>query len=482
MTMRILFVNHSAELDGATQVLVNLIGSLDSEKIEPLVLLPREGPITERFERANVPYRIISVGHCRWDEYHIPLLKMLLSEGKYDVVHANTLESFPAVITAKLCGIPSVWHTHELMSHVQHYNFKRVDDRLFAEAVRSSTLICAVSEATKKAFVEYCSERKIDSGEKIRVIHNGVEARSASRTHASPARSITAIGNIIRQKGIEYLIEAFADLAKEHPETTLNIIGKVFPGDFIYFYNLVEKLEVGGTVRFHTEVADIDKVYAESDIFVCPSLVESLPMVLLEAMSHAIPVVATEVGGVGELIEHGQTGVLVPPGDAGALAAAIGSCLDNWDNTIEMGERGRKSVAESFSLEKQAREFMSAYEDLAGSAEGPPTDSWDVEALRKIILEHLTSESEKIHRLERHGEDMLTQQRFYLENGILQHEGRLSGLEERMNHQESATSDLPRERANIIRDLRAVENLVENLLNQWPFRIMRKIKAIIRRS
>ena len=280
-------------------------------------------------------------------------------------------------------------------------------------------------------------------------------------------------------------------------------------------YGIAEACGVADKVKFLTETANIEKVYLESDIIVCSSLIETFPMVVLEAMSYAKPVVATNVGGIKEMIRDRETGVLAPPGDATALAAGIKSFLDDWDRAVEIGKRARQTVKEDFSLAKQAQEFGSIYKDLAQARPSSLADSWSLEEIKQIVFAHMTGESEKIFRLEdRFGSAMdqqrerinrqreeIHQQRDFLESSLKQQwelvhrqqeqlENSLKqqwdfvhqqqeNLKKRITQSEKLNSE---KHGNIIRDLRALEEVVTNFLNQLPFRLMRRIKSIFRKS
>lgn len=153
--MKTLFVNHSASLDGGTHALISMVETLqDHGKISPLILLPCPGPMVSRINDAGIAYRIINVGHCNWDVSHIPMLRMFLREEKVDVIHANTLESYPAIIAANSCGISVVWHIHEMVSHMSYYAhaFSNLDREAFARLVSASHLICTASNASREAF------------------------------------------------------------------------------------------------------------------------------------------------------------------------------------------------------------------------------------------------------------------------------------------------------------------------------------------
>jgi len=423
--------------------------------MDSLILLPEEGPILDEIEQLEIPYRIINIGHSGWTNYHVPLLKMFLQEEKIDCVHANTLDSFPAILAAKHCHIPVVWHIHEMLSHLQHYHFGNTEDKEMAELAMYSSQICTVSEASKQALIEYFRQRNIHIENKVQVIYNGVGVSSAEPSYSLPSKFIIAgIGNMVELKGFDYLIKAYAELKKDYPGAELNIVGKVFPDYFMYLYGLAQKLEIGNSVRFLTETSEIGKIYLNSHIIVCSSVIENLPTVVLEAMAHGRPVVATDVGGVRELVKDQQTGLLVECKNAAALAKGMRYYLDNWAKATEIGRSAQQSVRENFSVEKQARQFCAIYKGLKEKGAGALTKKWTPDDIKQMLYEHIIAESEKIFRLEQYLESLIEQERRYREKGD----------------------------NVIIDDLRTLEKVVENLLNKWPLRVMRKLSGLFPRK
>ena len=104
---------------------------------------------------------------------------------------------------------------------------------------------------------------------------------------------------------------------------------------------------------------------AAADLFVLPSRHEGLGVAILEAMAMGLPVVATAVGGIPEAVEHDRTGLLVPPEDGSALAAAIDDLLGHRDRACELGARGRERVLERFTMERMAGEYQRFYEEIS---------------------------------------------------------------------------------------------------------------------
>jgi glycosyltransferase involved in cell wall biosynthesis len=460
---RIVYVSHSASLDGATKVLANLLCGSEKDSVQPLVIFPVDGPIVRMVEKAGVPYRIIDIGHLGWDLHHIPMLQLLFREEKADCIHANTTVSYPAVLAAKLAGIPAVWHIHEMLSHKQYYAFNKVDQTVLHEVIRCSDRICVASEAGQSAFIDYCIQHNVDIGNKMRIIHNGIRIPEAAQPlDRNQNFTITAIGNMVRLKGLRYLIEAFAELAKDYPDVKLQIVGKVFPAHFLELYKLAEESGVKDRVNFRTETSEIEDVYLKSHVIVCASVIETFPMVVLEALSYGKPVVATRVGGIPELVVDGVTGRLVPPEDSSALAGAIKSYLDNWDEALRMGNRGRLHMSEQFSLTAQMRKFAMVYEELVTNKTGATTSPPRLEELKGILYDHMVRESEKLHQMQRETQERFLEQRLLISRNT----SLISGNTETI--------------AKTIEDLRTLEGVVANLLNRWPFRLMRALKSALR--
>ena len=124
-------------------------------------------------------------------------------------------------------------------------------------------------------------------------------------------------------------------------------------------------------VRFLGYRRDIPDLLGIMDMVVMPSLRESFGIVALEAMAMKVPVVASRIGGLEEVVEHERTGLLVPPGDADALAEAIRTLAENPEMRINMGEAGRQRVAEKFSIESTIRRTEEIYLECLGGTPGP---------------------------------------------------------------------------------------------------------------
>jgi glycosyltransferase involved in cell wall biosynthesis len=206
---------------------------------------------------------------------------------------------------------------------------------------------------------------------KIQLIHSGIEparfrADAIMREETERRPVVGTLAVLEPRKGLRFLLEAAAQVKASGIDAEYRIAGS---GPLLEeLRKLTGDLGLGETVRFDGFVGDAARFLAEVDIFVMPSLFEGLGVSALEAMAAGKPVIATRVGGLTESVVDGVTGILVPPQDAAALAAAIARLVKDRVTAVEMGRRGAARVSESFTMERMARANEAFYYELLGSA------------------------------------------------------------------------------------------------------------------
>ncbi len=175
-------------------------------------------------------------------------------------------------------------------------------------------------------------------------------------------------GRLVYRKGIDILLRAFRNIQESHPEVHLNILGsgKLQMGDSfeeeLRGFVIDKKLE--GSITFHGDVENVEEYLAEADIFAFPSRHEGLPNALLEAMSSGLPVVATSIGGIVDVIRDGQNGILVEPNDYNSLSKALEILIESPDLKNNLGMAARRTVEEFYSLEAIAQKFVELYKEM----------------------------------------------------------------------------------------------------------------------
>jgi L-malate glycosyltransferase len=195
---------------------------------------------------------------------------------------------------------------------------------------------------------------------RIRVVANGIDpAAHCTREHIGPIRKIVTVANLRREKAHDVLIEAAPLVLRRCPDAEFIVAGD--GPRRTELEGLARLRGVAGRMRFLGHCEDVPRLLAESDLFVLPSRSEAFPNGVLEAMAAGLPVVATRVGGITELVEHQRTGVLVPPDDARALAFAVLDLVQWREHAIELGRAARRVVETRYSYRRMVEQFERIY-------------------------------------------------------------------------------------------------------------------------
>jgi len=206
------------------------------------------------------------------------------------------------------------------------------------------------------------------------VIPNGVDpdhfAEKALFSHQHPY--VVAVGRLTRQKGFDVLLDAFARLGSRSAGIDLLIAGDGPERQSLRSQR--DRLELEGRVNL-LGAADEDKIaslYSGALFVVCPSRWEGLPLVCLEAMASTRAVVATKVDGIPDAVIDGETGLLVPPDDAVALADAMAALLEAPERCSELGRRGQQRVRARFTWHQIGRQYTDFFAEVTGQRAGTP--------------------------------------------------------------------------------------------------------------
>lgn len=216
---------------------------------------------------------------------------------------------------------------------------------------------------------------KKEYGVDAHVIHNGVDLeRFNPNEYPKPKREgvdILFVGGLEARKGLEHLFLALENLISEHPNTRLTVLGRSgFTSGKSYderrlFSIFAKRLGIGKKIRFLEQIDDaqLPSLYSLCDIFVLPSRMEGWGLAIMEAMAMMKPVVATQVGGIPELVKHEKTGYLVGSGDVLGLSEAMAALIEDASLRDKMGREGRKSI-KRFTWKRAARKTNELYEKV----------------------------------------------------------------------------------------------------------------------
>jgi glycosyltransferase involved in cell wall biosynthesis len=286
-------------------------------------------------------------------------------------VHAHFV-SHPAAaafIIHRLTGIPYSFTAHGSDLHR--------DKHMLREKVSEAAFAITISNFNKEVIIQECGE---DYREQVLVLRCGVDTTlfKPSQRHVDAFTSdtpfnILCIGTLHEVKGQTYLIEATRLLHEQGVQVRCSFIGD--GPDQSALQEQVERAELQSVVVFcgrktHDEVAE---ALQEADVVVAPSVPsrdgrkEGIPVVLMEAMGSGVPVVASDLSGIPELVIHDQSGLLVPPGDAAGLAAALKRLAADAALRQRLGNGGRARVLDEFDLQKNAAQLVRLF---VGETEG----------------------------------------------------------------------------------------------------------------
>jgi glycosyltransferase involved in cell wall biosynthesis len=202
--------------------------------------------------------------------------------------------------------------------------------------------------------------------DQYRVVPNGVELERFTAPRKPRAGRILFVGRLAPPKRPDLAVEIIRRVRADHPGAELWIVGDGPQRADVE--RLVSSAGLDGTVRLLGARRDLPRLLRESACLLLPSDYESCPYAVLEAMAAGVPVVATRVGGVPELVEDGVEGILVPARQPEAAAAAVGRVLADPKAARAMGEAGRRRARERYSLERMVADTVTVYEELLGAA------------------------------------------------------------------------------------------------------------------
>ncbi|MCX5889726.1 MAG: glycosyltransferase [Deltaproteobacteria bacterium] len=206
--------------------------------------------------------------------------------------------------------------------------------------------------------------------DRVTVILNGVDQEFFQSPRGAPSGPpmILSVGRLEPAKDQKTLIEAFRLVAADHPEAQLRLVGNGSRREELI--SLVARYDLAGRVQVLRGRPNLRPLFQEATVFALSSLEEGLPNVVLEAMVAGLPVVATRVGGLPEVVRPGRTGWLVPPGDVPALAAALSHLLSDPETSQAFGRAGREQAARDFSLASMVRSHEEIFMSLVKSRSG----------------------------------------------------------------------------------------------------------------
>jgi glycosyltransferase involved in cell wall biosynthesis len=289
-------------------------------------------------------------------------------KGSYDIVHAHSSKAgFLGRMAARMARVPVVLYSPHAFAFQRGIlgtnGWYLLLERI---AARFTDAIIAVSDGERETALQY----HVTGKDGVITIKNAIDISEfdpacdagdlkAELGIADAPKIVGMVGRICTQKGYRYFIEAAAQVTKERPDIRFVLVGN---GNLARARYEIDQCGAGKSVILAGQREDMPRLYALFDVVVVPSLWEGLPYVILEAMAMGKPVIATRIPGNSEVVDHGETGYLVRPGDAREIAAALLGILGDAATAAEMGRRGRAAVEGRFALDQNISAFECMYE------------------------------------------------------------------------------------------------------------------------
>jgi len=390
----ILYIITKSVWAGASKYTHDLAAALPKDKYIPAVAAGGKGAMAEKIISAGIPYHEIKsfqrdVSPLK-DVFAFFEILALLLKTKPDVVHASSAKAGGIAGSAAFVYKLLTFNFKLLTVFTAHgWTFSEPRPRwqiflieLFSKitCVFYDKIIC-VSEYD----YEIALKNKIAPAKKMVVIHNGIRPEEYDFLPRGKAREIIAdrlaakppsgfwigtVGEFTKNKGQKFLIEAIEKLSDAECRISSILIG-FEGGEKRNLKSRIKSSGLAGKIFLAEGVPDAAKYLKAFDIFVLPSLKEGLPYVLLEAGLAGLPIIASDTGGIPEIIEDGKNGVLVKPADSKGLAEAIKMLVENPDKRNEFGKNAREKMLKDFLFEKTLNKTLAAYENDAATGENP---------------------------------------------------------------------------------------------------------------
>lgn len=396
---RILVLDHTAAEGGGELAMLRVTQVLQGDRADIRVLLFADGPLAPRWRAAGVPIEVLaldeSIAQASREQVvaglahsagsalgYLPRLVGAIRRSNVDLVVANSLKSAVfAAFAAPLAGRPWVWHLHDRLS--SDYLPRPLLIATRAIAAWGPRAIVVNSRATLDTLPTRARRRST-------LAYPGMTADSFGGARPLRPAVVGIIGRISPTKGQLIFVEAAASLATRYPDVTFQIIGAALFGEDDYdreVHREVTGLGLAGRIEFTGWTSDAPALLRHLSLLVHASPVpEPFGQVIVEAMAAGVPVVATAAGGVPEILDptsggidprerawwETATGILVRPGDAGALADAMSAVLADPEGSARRASAAEVDAAERFTIEQTADVVAAAW---AGAARRGRRDS-----------------------------------------------------------------------------------------------------------
>ena len=392
--LRVCYLDHTAKLSGGEIALARLLETIDRKAIDPWVILAEDGSLAERLRAIGIRVDVVplsdTVLDVRKDSVQsgifskVGLILQVLAYGfkvaalirtqPVDIIHTNSLKSdIYGILVSRLCRVPLIWHIRDHIDVTYLPSFAVKMMRFLAARVPAFVIANSQSTLDQLHLAVAKPGAVVPSGvdPQGEVVYDGIASGIppvASDTLVTGPLRIAIVGRLAGWKGQHIFLEAASKLVEAGIDAQFLIAGTAMFGEDSYVAELhsqVDRLGLQGKVQFLGHVDPIEAFLPTVSILVHASTSpEPFGQVVIEGMAAGIPVVATDGGGVKETVVHGETGLLVPMGNAQALADALRMLIDRPELRAKLSTKGRQRVLRHFTASITARKVERVYREV----------------------------------------------------------------------------------------------------------------------
>ncbi len=376
MGTQILYVHGIEAIGGAERDLIALLKTLDRHKWELNVVCPGTGPFREQLQAIAVPTHALSLPPWRKPlavlqrRSAVGRLEALVNQLAPAMIHVNDIWWVPhtvrAVASRTSHPVPIVAHVRQEIepAKVRRYELDRVESVIAISRQIEQSLIAGGVSAKKV--------RTVYSGIDLSERHLAHNEQAIRRTIGLPNGAVLlgTVANLFPRKGYEVMLRALPAIIHAIPMVHYVIVGSDDHDYADRLKKLAQELKIADRVHIVGFQDPVQPFLAALDLYLHPALMEGFGIAVVEAMAMGKAVVATTTGGLPEVVAQGETGLLVPPGDAESLAEAAICLLENKPRREQMGVCGRMRAQERFSLDASVAHVEQLYENVLGTQKG----------------------------------------------------------------------------------------------------------------
>jgi glycosyltransferase involved in cell wall biosynthesis len=406
---RVLYVDHTAKLGGAELALIHMVANI-GPGYQPVVVLFSEGPLVDRLLAMGIETHVLpldrSVTEARKDSLGLASLlrifglvriflfilelRRFIRRHEIAIVHTNSLKAdLIGGIAARFARVPVIWHLRDRISDDYLPPIVARVVRRLARIIPHQVIANSLATLKTLRLKSYRDAHVLPNApalaRRFHVIHDGINLRELPPAPVDEPRRILTVGLVGRitpWKGQHIFIEAAAIVRREFANVRFQIVGGALFNETEYedeIRKLLALRELEDVVEMTGQVPDAKRLIAKMDLVVHASITgEPFGQVIIEGMEAGKPIVATNGGGVPEIVLHGVTGLLVPMGDVTAMAQAILRFLGDREFREKTGRLGRQRILSHFTIDQMVRKIHRVYEKaFDGAEESRPMTRFD---------------------------------------------------------------------------------------------------------